>query len=78
LAEKARKYKELQNKRDSEEYEWYFLRYLPGKEKPARKKRKTVKKAPKKKKRKSTTKKKGKKNKKKNKKKKKKIRSPFL
>ena len=84
LAEKSRKFNELKDKRDTEEYEWYFLRYLPGKEKPVRKKRKTtVKKAPKK--TKASTKKKGKKTKGKKKgkakkkvKRKKKIRSPFL
>ncbi len=84
LAEKARKYKELKDK-NSEEYEWYFLRYLPGQIKKSRKKRKTVKKAPKKNKKKSSTKTKKtnknkgkKKNKKKGKKKGRKIRSPFL
>lgn len=85
LAEKSRKFNELKDKRDTEEYEWYFLRYLPGKEKSVRKKKKTVKKAPKKKKNKASTKKKGKKTKGKKKgkgkkkvKRKKKIRSPFL
>ena len=85
LAEKSRKFNELKDKKNTEEYEWYFLRYLPGKEKPVRKKRKTVKKAPKKKKTKASTKKKGKKTKGKKKgkakkkvKRKKKIRSPFL
>lgn len=83
LAEKSRKFNELKDKKNTEEYEWYFLRYLPGKEKPVRKKRKTVKKAPKKKKRKSNTKKKGKISKNKGKKRRvkkraKKIRSPFF
>lgn len=80
LAEKSRKFNELKDKKNTEEYEWYFLRYLPGKEKPVRKKRKTVKKAPKKKKTKASTKKKGKKRGKGRKKvkRKKKIRSPFL
>jgi len=87
LAEKTRKYDELQDKRNTEEYEWYFLRYLPGKGKPVRKKRKTVKKTLKKSKTKKRTgtKKKGKKrgnkkrgNKKKYKRKGKRIRSPFL
>ncbi len=28
--EKAEKYRELKNKRGTKEYEWYFLRYIPG------------------------------------------------
>lgn len=54
--EKAEKYRELKNKRGSKEYDWYFLRYMPGeldkdykpvkkKKKKKKKKRKTKKKS---------------------------------
>ena len=52
--EKAEKYRELKNKKGTKEYEWYFLRYIPGeldkdykppkKKKKRKKKRKTKKK----------------------------------
>ncbi len=46
--EKAEKYRELKNKRGTKEYEWYFLRYIPGEKdknyKPAKKKKKKTKK----------------------------------
>ena len=43
--EKSKKYMELKNKKNSKDYEWYFLRYLPRehdrKNKSKKKKRKT-------------------------------------
>ena len=45
--EKSKKYVELKNKKNSKDYEWYFLRYLPrehdkkNKSKNKKKKRKT-------------------------------------
>jgi len=41
-AEKAEKYKELKNDRNSKEYQEYFLRYVPGEKKTADKKKKTT------------------------------------
>ena len=52
--EKAEKYRELKNKRGTKEYDWYFLRYIPGE-----KDKKTIKKKKVKKKKKKKTKKKG-------------------
>ena len=47
--EKAEKYRELKNKRGSKEYDWYFLRYIPGeKDKKTKKKTKRKKKTKKK------------------------------
>ena len=44
--EKSKKYMELKNKKNSKDYEWYFLRYLPrenDKKNKSRIKRKSVK-----------------------------------